>query len=51
MQQHDDRLRAKAAAEMRVVRRKNILKMLGTRASLAIKKTVFVWKLVDYKFR
>ena len=39
MQQQDDRLRAKVAAAIRVVRRKNILKMLGTRAGLAIKKT------------
>ena len=40
MQQHDDRLRAKVAAARRVVRRRNMLKMLGTRAGLAIKKTL-----------
>ena len=40
MQQQDDRLRAKVAAARIVVRRRNMLKMLGTRAGLAIKKTL-----------
>jgi hypothetical protein len=40
MQQQDVKLRRTAAAAMMVVKRKNIVKMLGMTAGLAIKKTV-----------
>jgi hypothetical protein len=40
MQQQELRLRAMAVAAMMVDRRRNILKMLGSGAGLAIKKTV-----------
>jgi hypothetical protein len=41
MQQHEVRVRAKAAAVMMMVKRVNIAVMLGTEAGLATKKTVW----------